>query len=147
MCNDEAHTHLGVYAVASYEGSVILIKKGRGPYRGQWDLPGGRIEFGESPNEALSREFWEETGLPVADAQLMDVISARFTYETPDGTSVDLHHIGVLYEVIVSSIDRLKTDADGHDSLGCRGFSIDEGERLDLTPFARYALKKLSSKS
>ncbi len=52
----ERRTHLGVYALLMYGDAVILVRKGRGPYSGKWDLPGGRIEFGEAPQEALERE-------------------------------------------------------------------------------------------
>jgi len=135
------HTHLGVYALATHHEGLILIRKGRGPYRGSWDLPGGRIEFGESPRDALVREVSEETGLVVVDSKLIDVVSTRFTYELPDGTERDLHHIGVLYRVTVESVDGLKVEADGHDSLGSQLFSIDEVHALDLTPFARLAIE------
>lgn len=52
----ERRTHLGVYALLMYGDAVILVRKGRGPYSGKWDLSGGRIEFGEAPQEALERE-------------------------------------------------------------------------------------------
>ena len=41
-------------------------------YRNHWDLPGGRIEPGETVEEALKREFLEETGLLITKARLMD---------------------------------------------------------------------------
>ncbi|MBC8445862.1 MAG: NUDIX domain-containing protein [Chloroflexi bacterium] len=41
-------------------------------YRDHWDLPGGRIELGETVEEALVREFLEETGLVIMGARLMD---------------------------------------------------------------------------
>lgn len=41
-------------------------------YRNQWDLPGGQIEPGETVEEALKREFLEETGLRIVRARLTD---------------------------------------------------------------------------
>lgn len=41
-------------------------------YRNQWDLPGGQIEPGETAEEALRREFLEETGLTIVNAHLME---------------------------------------------------------------------------
>ena len=41
-------------------------------YRNQWDLPGGQIEPGETAEEALKREFLEETGLTIVRAHLME---------------------------------------------------------------------------
>ena len=46
-------------------GRLLLIQRGHDPHRGAWSLPGGRIERGESPEEAVVREVHEETGLAV----------------------------------------------------------------------------------
>ena len=52
------------------DGSVLAVRKGAGDmyYAGQWDLPGGSAEAGESEIEALKREVWEATGLTVGVA-------------------------------------------------------------------------------
>ena len=44
---------------------LLLIRRGHDPHRGLWSLPGGRIEAGESPEQAVVREVREETGLEV----------------------------------------------------------------------------------
>ena len=46
-------------------GRLLLIQRGHAPHRGSWSLPGGRIEAGESPEQAIVREVREETGLDV----------------------------------------------------------------------------------
>jgi ADP-ribose pyrophosphatase YjhB (NUDIX family) len=46
-------------------GRLLLIRRGREPHRGRWSLPGGRVEAGESPEQAVEREVREETGLSV----------------------------------------------------------------------------------
>src|SRR3954452_17334137 len=46
-------------------GRLLLIRRGHDPHRGRWSLPGGRIEPGESPEQAIVREVREETGLEV----------------------------------------------------------------------------------
>lgn len=72
------HTRLGAYGVALRENEVLLVLKSRGPYLGGWDLPSGRVEFGESPEEAVARELEEETGLQIAgDPQLIAALSPR----------------------------------------------------------------------
>ena len=47
------------------EGRLLLIRRGHDPARGLWSLPGGRVEAGESPRQAVEREVREETGLAV----------------------------------------------------------------------------------
>jgi len=51
-------------SIALYDGrAVLLVQRARAPFAGFWTLPGGRIELGESPEDAVCREVWEELGL------------------------------------------------------------------------------------
>jgi ADP-ribose pyrophosphatase YjhB (NUDIX family) len=54
-----------VGAVAVADGALLLVRRGRGPAAGEWSVPGGRVEWGESLHEAVVRETFEETGLEV----------------------------------------------------------------------------------
>ena len=61
-------------------------------------LPGGKVEHGEDPYEAVVREVAEETGYQVEVERLLGVDSRPCIY--PDGS--DLHHVGVFYQVRVT---------------------------------------------
>ncbi len=56
---------VGVGAVIVDAGRVVVIKRGRPPLQGQWSIPGGLLELGETLREAVAREALEETGLVV----------------------------------------------------------------------------------
>src|ERR1051326_192282 len=66
---------LGVGAVL-WRGpeALLLIRRGQEPRLGEWSLPGGRVEPGESLREALSREIREEAGLWADIGELIDVV-------------------------------------------------------------------------
>jgi ADP-ribose pyrophosphatase YjhB (NUDIX family) len=59
------HPQLAVSAAIFRDGKVLLVRRARSPAKGFYSLPGGRVEFGESLHQALTREVDEETGLGI----------------------------------------------------------------------------------
>jgi 8-oxo-dGTP diphosphatase len=57
------------------DGKVLLIKRGKEPFKGEWAIPGGRIEENESAEQCLKREMKEETGLEVEPTRLVGIYS------------------------------------------------------------------------
>jgi ADP-ribose pyrophosphatase YjhB (NUDIX family) len=64
---------IGVGAVIVKDDRVLLIRRGQAPLLGEWSLPGGVLECGETLREATVREAREETGLVVETAEMLGV--------------------------------------------------------------------------
>ncbi len=64
---------IGVGAVIVQDGRVLLIQRGQPPLLGEWSLPGGHLECGETLREATVREAREETGLVVKTDEMLGV--------------------------------------------------------------------------
>ena len=85
---------VGVGAVIVSDGQVLLVKRGREPLAGQWSLPGGAVEVGETLEECLVRELREETGLDVEVGPVIEVFD-RITRDA--GGRVEYHFVLVDY--------------------------------------------------
>jgi len=64
---------VGVGAVIVQDGCVLLIRRGQAPLLGEWSLPGGVLECGETLREGVAREAREETGLIVEVESMLGV--------------------------------------------------------------------------
>ena len=64
---------IGVGGVIIDRGRTVLIRRGTEPLRGEWSIPGGTMEIGETLEEAVCRELREETGLEVGVLELIEL--------------------------------------------------------------------------
>jgi 8-oxo-dGTP diphosphatase len=64
----------GVGAVILDGGRVLLVRRGREPLKGEWSIPGGAVELGESLEAAVLREVFEETGIEVETQAIVEVV-------------------------------------------------------------------------
>lgn len=85
---------VGVGAVIVDAGKVVLIKRKYEPLKGQWSLPGGMVEIGETLETAVTREMQEETGLAVEVGPVIEVFD-RITRD--EQRRVRYHYVLVDY--------------------------------------------------
>ncbi|HWZ55956.1 MAG TPA: NUDIX hydrolase [Verrucomicrobiae bacterium] len=79
------HPMVGVGGVVIDNGRALLIRRGGPPLQGEWSIPGGLLEVGETIEEGISRELAEETGLDVRVVELIEVFERIFP--APPGAS------------------------------------------------------------
>lgn len=124
---------VGVGAVILDQGRVLLIERGQAPLKGEWSLPGGALELGETLEEGIRREVLEETGLivePVAIVEVLDRIS-----RDPEGR-IQYHYVLVDYLCrIIGGQLACATDA-----AGARWAA--RGELDAIAPFTAKVIRK-----
>ncbi|MBZ5654447.1 MAG: NUDIX hydrolase [Acidobacteriia bacterium] len=116
---------VGVGAVIVQNGRVLLIRRGQPPLLGEWSLPGGVLECGETLRDATVREAREETGLVV---ETVDMLGVYERVIRSDDERVRYHY--VLIDFLCRPVEgELKA---GSDAADVRWFARDELPALNL---------------
>lgn len=126
---------VGVGGVVIDDGRALLIRRGAEPLRGQWSIPGGRLELGETIAEGVRRELLEETGLEVRVLDLIEVFERVFRDD--DGR---LRYHYVILDYLCEGF--AGTPRPGGDATDVAFASEDELARYNLTPTATRVLLK-----
>ena len=120
--------HTGVGVIVWRGDDVLLIRRGKAPFEGQWSIPGGTLEFGETLHEAALRELMEETGVKAEIAGLIDV------YESVSDVT---HYVMIDYAARWVSGEPVA----GDDAVDARFFSHEEAASRLQWDTARKALQ------
>ncbi len=89
---------VAAYAVVTSHRGVLLTELSeRTNAAGRWNLPGGGIDSSESPEQALLREVFEETGQQVHDVRLLTVLSGHWVGRSPRDRVEDYHAVRVFH--------------------------------------------------
>lgn len=65
---------IGVGAVIVADNRVVVVRRGHEPLKGEWSVPGGALEIGETMRAGAAREALEETGLVVEAGEVLEVL-------------------------------------------------------------------------
>jgi len=126
---------VGVGAVITCNGKILLEKRKYDPGRGKWSIPGGLIELGESVEQTVVREVLEETGLEVGSPRHIDVVDNV----VKDGNGDVKYHFIILDYFVKLRGGTLKAASDAED---LKWVSFDEVEKYDLTKTFRAFFKR-----
>ena len=133
-------TRLGSYAVSiDGEGRILLCRLSPDEVEpGAWTLPGGGIEFGEHPDEAVLRELEEESGLTGRIDGILGIFSKVYA-RSRAAAGGDLHFIGFLYRVTPVG-GELRDEVDGSTDT-CAWIGPDELRTIRIVGVARHAIE------
>jgi len=135
---------VGVGGVVIDAGRALLIRRGSAPLQGQWSIPGGLLNVGETLAEGVTRELAEETGLEVGVIELIEVFERIFAAPpAEDGTPGDPARPQYHF-VILDYLCELRggTLAAGSDATELAWAREDELGRYDLTVAVTRVLRK-----
>jgi 8-oxo-dGTP diphosphatase len=133
---------VGVGGVVIEDGRALLIRRGSEPLRGQWSIPGGMLELGESLKAGVARELLEETGLHVRVLDLIEVFDRIYVKEGEPVT--ESHQRPRYHYVIVDYLcERISGEARAASDVTDVAFAReDELEQYHLTETATRVLRR-----
>jgi 8-oxo-dGTP diphosphatase len=116
-----------VLAERADDGRLLLVRRGRDPFEGYWDIPGGFVEDGEEAAHAALRELREETGLEVRITGFVGVFGDRYGGDRGD------HTCNLFWRGVVDQPDAASPASDVSDLAW---FALDELPADDELAFA-----------
>ena len=126
---------VGVGAIIICDGKILLEKRKGEPGKGKWSVPGGLVELGERAEDAVIREVKEETGLEVADPELIDVVDNIVR----DANGEVKYHFVIIDYFVKLKGGQLRAADDAED---LRWVPLAEAEKYDLTKTFRAFLQR-----
>lgn len=130
------HPVVAVGIVCFRDMDVLLIRRGKPPRTGEWSIPGGRVEFGETLLATAARELREETGIEAQGFAHVETLDGLFTSRT----SGVLHSHYVLVDYVARWLSG--EPRAGDDATEARFVPLAEIGRMDLWAETRRVIDK-----
>ena len=129
------HPLLGVGAVIVNDDQVLVVRRTNPPLQGEWSIPGGLVDTGETTKEAVVREIREETNLTIEPVELVEV----FERILRDADSRVQYHF-----VVTDYLCRLLSGEPrpGTDVSDMRWARVEELQVLGITPETTAVIRK-----
>lgn len=121
-------------ALVYHRGSLLLVRRKFEPGAGKWSLPGGKIELGETAEEAAAREVMEECNIRVKITRLLHAANAIF-YDQEH--RVRFHYLILVYLAAYLS----GTPENSEETLEARWVPLEEAGSYDLTGTAKSVIE------
>lgn len=121
-------------------GAFLLVKRGREPSKGRWAFAGGRVEFGETLQDAAARELMEETGLASDDMKLLEHLEFIQSEDSDQGPA---HH----YLLSIHTGTARGNPHAADDAEEARWVTIDQFAELDVTQSTFDIANRLSKRA
>ncbi|GAA4396424.1 hypothetical protein GCM10023168_00280 [Fodinibacter luteus] len=137
----EPHQRVAAYAVVVAEGRLLLTQLApRTGAAGRWNLPGGGIDPGESPEATVVRELCEETGQVVDEVRLVDVMTQHWVGRSARGLE-DYHAVRLLHTARCPRPTRPVVNDVGGSTSDARWVPLDELASVEVVASVPPALR------
>ena len=124
---------VGVGAIAVRDDALLMVRRGHGPGAGEWSVPGGHVEMGETLHEAIVREVAEETGLEVVVDRYVGWVERMGDGDHNSDDGPGPYHF-VILDFAVTPLDAYQPLVAGDDAAEVAWVPLHEISDLRLVP-------------
>ena len=130
------HPRVAVGAVVIHNNSVLLVKRAKAPAEGEWAIPGGNVELGETSQQAAEREILEETGVRIRAREI--IYTFESIHEDRDGNII-FHYVILDYSSDYISGNPTPRD----DAMDAQWVSPEDIKKFKINSSTLILLKKI----